>query len=431
MFDRAQQLLPGGVGANSRGVLAGFRPHPFYMRRGTGPYLEDVDGNQYIDYVSSFGALLLGHRPQPVLRGVRQTLDEVGSMLGACHELEIQAAEAAVAAVPCWKQVRFANSGSEAVMAALRLARSYTGRQHILRFEGHYHGQTDTIHFSSKPPVQKAGLEAKPLPVPGTEGMPSVLADTLIVRPWNQVEVLEQTFAEYGKTIAGVICEPVMANAAVIEPQPGFLQLLRKLTTQYNCVLIFDEVKTGFRLALGGAQEYYGVIPDLSLAAKAMGGGFPVAAVGGRTEIMSLIASNRVTQSATYHTNPLVMAACLATLSELAHPDFYTRLNAHAGDLRSGLQDAANQAGVPVVVQGIGSLLQVIFADQPVKNYRELVQTMHSDMYTQFWQEMLQRGIYFHPSPLEIWCVSSAHGTEEVEQTIKAAKEAFRALKAD
>ena len=425
LFERAQKTLPGGVGGNARSTTAGWRPHPIFMKAGDGSRIFDVDGNEYIDYLAAFGPLILGHKPRPVLEAVKRVLDEVGSMLGAPHLLETETAEMAVAAVPCWELVRFANTGSEAVTAALRVARAYTGRLKVLRFEGHFHGQGDVIHFSAKPPLDKAGPEREPIPVPGSGGIPGVLAETLIVRPWNDPTVLEQTISDHGHEIAAVICEPVMANCGVVPPRHGYLELLRRLTAAKGIVLIFDEVKTGFRLALGGAQEYYGVTPDLSVAAKAIAAGFPTAAVGGRRELMDVITQNRVVQSATYHTNPVVMAAVNATLRELSRPGFYRDLFHIAEVLQRGLQSAADEVGVPLVIQGVGPLFQIHFSDRPLHNYREVATYCRVEEYSRFWRAMLERGVYFNPMQQECWFVSSAHTEEDVRATVERTHEAL------
>ncbi len=427
-YERAKKTLPGGVGGNARSAEAGWRPHPIFMAYGQGSHIYDVDGNDYIDYLAAFGPLILGHKPQTVLQAVKRVLDDMGSMLGAPHLLETKTAELAAAAVPCWEQVRFANTGSEAVMASLRIARAYTGRPKILRFEGHFHGQGDVIHWSAKPPLDKAGPERSPSPTPGSAGIPDVLAQTLIVRPWNDAQILEDTIGEHWHEIAAVICEPVMANCTVIPPRPGYLELLRRLTAEKGIVLIFDEVKTGFRLALGGAQEHYGVTPDLSVAAKALAAGFPVAAVGGRRDLMDVITQNRVIQSATYHTNPVSMAATYATLKELNRPGLYQELFAAAERLQGGLQVAARELGVPTVIQGVGPVFQILFADRPVHNYREVVAHTRPEQYARFWSAMLERGVYFNPVQQECWFVSTAHTEEDVQATVERAREALAPL---
>ncbi len=427
MYERALKSLVGGVGGNARGPEWGWRPHPVFMARGTGARMWDVDGNEYIDYLAAFGPLLLGHRPPRVITAVREAMETMGSMLGTGHALELEAAERVVAAVPCYELVRFANTGSEAVQAAIRVARTYTGREKILRFEGQFHGMAEVIHWSSKPRLELAGPREAPHPVAGSTGVPKVLGDTLLIRPWNDPEILRRTIAEHGPELAAVITEPVMANCGVIPPRPGYLEELRDLTARHGIVLIFDEVKTGFRLARGGAQEYYRIMPDLAVTAKAIAAGFPLAAVGGRKELMEVISLHRVAQSATYHTNPVAMAACKAAMEEIATPGFYTRLFQTSEALCDGLRRVAAEAGVPIVLQGVGPIFQVHFADRPLWEYRDLAQHARADQYTIFWQVMFERGVLFNSHYQECWFVSAAHGAAEVAESVAAAREAFAA----
>jgi glutamate-1-semialdehyde 2,1-aminomutase len=389
-----------------------------------------VDGNRYIDYLAAFGPLVLGHRPPAVIDAVIRTIRDHGTMYGMGHRLEIEAAESVVDAVPCWDLVRFANTGTEAVMAALRMARAYTGRTKVLRFEGHYHGWADGVHYSAKPPIDLVGDEERPTPVPGTAGIPEVMASTLVVRQWNDADILRQTFAEHGDELAAVICEPIMGNASVIPPEPGYLELLRELTTRHGVVLIFDETKTGFRVALGGAQELYGVLPDLSTVAKAIGGGIPLAAVGGRRDIFEPVIEGKVLHSATYHANPTALAACVATMKELRRPGFYEEVTALGEDLQVRLTAAAQQSGVAAFARGVGPLFALVFADAPSTNYRELVRSVDGAAYQQFWKLMLDSGVLFNPQPLECWFVSGAHGSREIDLTVEAAGAAFASLKA-
>jgi glutamate-1-semialdehyde 2,1-aminomutase len=387
-----------------------------------------VDGNEYIDYLAAFGPLVLGHRPPAVVDAIVRTVREMGTMFGLGHRLEIEAAESVVDAVPSWELVRFANTGTEAVLAALRMARAYTGRTKVLRFEGHYHGWADQVHYSAKPDLSLVGPPDRPTPVPGTEGIPEVFADTLIVRQWNDEAGLRETFAEHGHELAAVLCEPIMGNASVIPPLPGYLEAMRELCTRNGAVLIFDETKTGFRVALGGAQELYGVMPDISTAAKAIGGGFPLAAVGGRRELFEPVIDGRVLHSATYHTNPPALAACIATMKELRRPNVYRELYALGEQLTNGLTEAAREAHVTAFARGVGPLFQLVFADAAADNYRDLVRSMDDPAYRRFWSAMLDRGVLYNPQPLECWFVSTAHGPREIDQTVEAARAAFAAV---
>jgi glutamate-1-semialdehyde 2,1-aminomutase len=428
LFRRACLTEAGGVGGNARASLNGFRPHPIFIERGSGAYLEDVDGNSYIDYLASFGPLVLGHRPAPVIDAVVRTLHDMGSMFGMGHRLEIEAAESVTAAVPSWELVRFANTGTEAVLAAIRMARAYTGRTKILRFEGHYHGWADQIHFSHKPDLDIAGDDESPVPVPGTAGIPTELAQSLVVQQWNDAEALKRTFSDHGEDLAAVICEPIMGNCTVVPPEPGYLQLLRELTKRAGVVLIFDEVKSGFRVALGGAQELYGVVPDLSTAAKAIAAGFPLAAVGGRRELFEPVIEGRVFHSATYHTNPLSMAACVATMKELRRPGIFRELTERGTELQRGLTEAARSAGIAAFGRGVGPLFQLVFADHAGTNYRDIARSIRADTYRAFWRAMLDADVLFNPQPLECWFVSAAHGDRELALTLEAAHAAFEGL---
>jgi len=395
------------------------------MEVGTGPYLQDVDGNRYMDYVAAFGPLILGHRPQGVIDAITRTIQDRGTIFGFGHRLEIEAAEAVVDAVPAWEMVRFANTGSEAVLAALRMARAYTGRTKVLKFEGHYHGWTDDVYYSTIPGLADAGPEDVPIAVPGSEGMPEEFATSLLIRQWNDEEALRQVFSEAGSDLAAVICEPVMTNCSVILPKPGFLELLRELTRASGVVLIFDEVKTGFRVALGGAQELYGVLPDVSVAAKAIAGGFPLAAVGGTKSLFEPVAENRVVHTATYHSNPPAMAACLATLEELRKPQFFAKLNALSERMAAGLTEATRDLGIAAHVSAVGSLQQLVFMETPALNYRDLARNVNPDAYRTFWAAMLERGVLLTPTQYHNYFISAAHTEEVIDLTLAAAREAL------
>ena len=427
MYERALDLEPGGVGgSDARGPRAGFQPHPIFMTRGTGAYIEDVDGNRYLDYLAAWGPLVLGHRPPRVLEAVHRTLDDMGATLGFNHELELRAAESVIDAVPAWEQVRFSNTGSEAVMLALRVARAYTGRTKVLRFEGHFHGWTDLVNFSVRPDLSRAGSDAEPVPVPGSGGM--VPADSLVVRQWNDAETLVRTFAEMGDELAAVLCEPLLAGSSVIPPAAGYLELLRELTTRHGVVLIFDEVKSGFRVALGGAQELYGILPDLSTAAKAMGAGFPVAAVGGRRELFEPFRRGEANQGSTYQANPISLAACVATLEELRQPGFYERTGRLGDALSEGLTALAHEAGLAAYARGVGPMLQLVFADHPVVNSRDFIRSVDGAAYREFWAGMVDLGQMFTPQDSGCWFVSGAHTEEDVESTLEAAGTVFTAM---
>lgn len=429
LHERAQRSLAGGVGSYARSAYAGYSP-PLYMDRGEGSRLYDVDGNEYIDYLLALGPLILGHRPPTVTAKVLEALEGLGSMPGTCSALEVEASERIVRAVEGAELVRFSNSGTEAVMMAIRLARAYTGRGKIVRFEGHFHGWSDVAHWSVRPPIGAAsGLEHAPRTVPGMPGMPEELADTVIVLPWNRTDVLERTFRDHGGDIAAVIAEPIMANNGCVEPVPGFLGRIRDLTKAHGALMILDEVITGFRLALGGAQEFYGVRPDLATFAKALGGGYPVSAVAGTREVMELVARNEVPYLGTYNTNAVSMAATVATLDELAQPGTFARLSALGRRLADGLRDEFRATGMPAIVQGHPTVFQIFFADTPATTYREAVARGKPAFYTAFHTAMLKRGILFHPNQFEHFFVSMAHTDNDIERTLEAAKAAIAEIR--
>lgn len=429
IHEKGTKWLAGGVGSMARGTGAGYLYPPIVVKAGQGSRLWDVDGNEYIDYLLALGPLIHGHRPEKVNRAVEESIENVGSMLGLSTELEYQVAQKVVELVPSVEMVRFSNSGTEAVQMALRLARAYTGREKVVRFEGHFHGWGDTIQWSVKPPLPAAGLAHAPRSVPVSAGTPECLGSTLIVQPWNNFEVLEQTVRERGHEIAAIITEPLMANCGCVEPQPGYLQFLRDITREHNIVLIFDEVITGFRLGLGGGQAYYDVTPDLTTMAKALGGGYPVSAVGGKKEIMELVARNEVPYLGTYNTSTTVMAATSATLEGLEQPGTYKDLFALGEQLSSGLQEAFTKADIPCIVQGPGVVFQLWFTDKPATNYRETLKRAKPEFYTAFHRAMLRRGVLFHPSQTEHFFISTAHTQEDIDHTLSAAKEAINEIK--
>jgi glutamate-1-semialdehyde 2,1-aminomutase len=420
MFERAGRSLAGGVGSTARSVGAGYGPYPVFMECGEGSKIYDIEGNEYIDYLCAFGPLMLGHRPRKIIDAVKNVLDTQGSMLGAPHKLEYEVAELMTEAVPCLELVRFNNSGSEAVMSAIRLARAYTGKEKIIRFEGHYHGWTDPIHFSASPPLAEAGLETTPRSIPATVGIPACLGDTLIVQSWNNPEALEKTIKNRKHEIAAIITEPVMGNCGCILPKKGYLEFLREITQKNDILLIFDEVITGFRLSLGGAQGYFRVTPDLATFGKALGCGFPIAAFGGKRDIMELIATNKVSHSGTYNTNPTVMAAAKAALTELKNnKEIYKRLFKIGDAVQKGIEKKIRDAGIAVIAQGIGPMFQFWFSDKEVTNYRDAVQFARPKQYAAFYQAMLKRGVLFHPAQFENWFVSFAHTEEDVRLTLE------------
>jgi glutamate-1-semialdehyde 2,1-aminomutase len=430
LFDRATKSIAGGVGSAARSTIAGYTPYPIFMEYGEGSKIYDVDGNEYIDYLLALGPLIFGHRPKKIIEAVKNELDAHGSMLGTPHQLEYEVAEMMVEAVPSLELVRFGNSGTEVVMSAIRLARAFTGKEKIVRFEGQYHGMSDIVHFSTAPPLTAAGLENAPRSVPASPGIPKCLADTVIVQPWNNPEILEKTIKNHKHEIAAIITEPIMSNCGCILPKDGYLNFLRDLTAKNDMLLIFDEVITGFRVSYGGAQQYYNVSPDLTTFAKALGGGFPVAALGGKRDIMNLIASGKVNQAGTYNSNPLAMAATKATLSELKNnKSLYEHLFKIGDKVSSGIATVLNDAGVPAIARGVGPMFQVWFSEHEITNYRESAEFSNPKHYHAFFKAMLKRGVLFHPSQSENFFVSTAHTDKDVELTLQIAEDAVKEAK--
>lgn len=425
-LERARRHLPGGVATAMR---SGQRPVPLAIERAAGCRLVDVDGNTYIDYVLGFGPLLLGHDPTPVIEAVRRQLGR-GLTFGAQHPLEGELAERLVELIPCAERVCFSTTGSEAVHAALRIARASTGRRKVVKFEGHYHGWIDPVHVSIPgSPAGKPDSTGPLPPVPGTGGQVDG-SDVLVCR-WNDVEHLEAILAHCGEEVAAVLMEPVAANCGVIQPEPEYLANVKTMTERAGALLVFDEVVTGFRLALGGAQERYGVVPDLAVYGKAIAAGIPLSAVAGRREVMSEVAKGRVRHVGTFNCNPPAAAAALAATGVYRdrNPEIYARMESLAGRLASGLEESAAAAGVPLTMHQVGSLLQAFVADPavPIRSYAD-TQRADASALALFAEEMLLRGVMVLPRGW--WFLSAAHEEGEIEETIEAAQGAFVAVAA-
>jgi len=420
LFQRAQLVIPAGVNSPVRafGSVGGTPP---FIQRGRGAQVWDADGRAYVDYVGSWGPLIVGHAHPDVVSAVRQAAER-GLSFGAPTEQEVELAEMLCRIVPSLEQVRLTSSGTEATMSAIRLARGHTGRQKIIKFEGCYHGHVDAL-------LVKAGSGALTFGQPSSAGVPpSAAADTLVLA-YNSESALEETFAREGTAIAAVIVEPVAGNMNLVAPRPEFLESLRSLCTRHGAVLIFDEVMTGFRVALGGAQALYGVTPDLTTLGKVIGGGLPVGAFGGRRDIMRAIAPlGPVYQAGTLSGNPVAVAAGLATLKLVQAPGFYDRLAATTRALCAGLTRAAQEHGVPFSAAGIGGMFGIFFRATPPETFAEVLQC-DRESFGRFFHGMLAAGIYLAPSAYEAGFVSSAHGEAEIERTISAAKQAFAAVR--
>lgn len=419
-WDRATRVIPGGVNSPVRAYAAVGGSPPF-IRRAQGARLVDTEGQSYVDYVMSWGPLILGHRHPQVIEAIREALQD-GTSFGAPTEREVILAEILVSALPSVKRVRLVNSGTEAAMSALRLARAYTGRDRIVKFEGCYHGHVDSL-------LIKAGSGATTLGVPSSPGIPASVAADTIVLPYNDEAALTELFYARGQEIAAVIVEPVAGNMGCVRPEKGFLETLRTVTADSGALLIFDEVITGFRVAYGGAQDYYGVQPDLTCLGKIIGGGLPVGAYGGKAEIMDQVAPRGpVYQAGTLSGNPLAVAAGTAALEVLRTTGPYRRLEQMGRYLADGLLQAAAAEGVPVSVNQIGSLLTLFFTDQQVVDYETAVSS-DQGKYARFHRNMLDRGIYLPPSQFECWFLSTAHTEADLEKTLEVSRSAFRAVR--
>lgn len=423
LFDAACEVIPGGVNSTARATWSGWSPYPLFVESGQGSRLRDVDGNEYIDYLLGLGPMLLGHRPARVTQAVVDFIQTRGTVFALPTADEARLAEKIIAAVPSVEQVRLCNTGTEAVLYATRLARAFTKRNKIVRFEGMYHGFSDGVYWSKHPSIEKAGPDDRPVAVPQGPGMPKGVEENLLILPWNDAQALADAIAREGDSIAAVLTEPVMCNTGCILPKPGYLEAMRELTRERGIVLIFDEVITGFRLGLAGAQGRLGVKPDLSVFAKGIGGGFPVAAMGGRADIMALVANGTVSMAGTYSANGIAISAANAALDELATPGLYEKLDAISDELRLGLGKVLSEARLPAYVVGLGPLMQVWFAEDEIHNYRDAERRADQDIFRRWWQGMLERGVLFHPGAYENLFVSTAHTREDVAATLAAAKQ--------
>ena len=409
LFQKAQKLIPGGVNSPVR-AFRGVGGSPPFIARGQGSHLFDVDGNEYIDYVGSWGPLLLGHRHPVLLEALREAL-EAGTSFGAPTDREVEMAEAICEADPSIEMVRLVNSGTEATMSAIRVARGFTGRDVIVKFEGCYHGHVDSL-------LVKAGSGVATLGLPDSPGVPKSFTDTTIALPFNSIDALEQAFRARGAQIAGVIVEPVVGNMGCVPPAPGYLQALREITARHGALLIIDEVMTGFRVAFGGAQQLYGIRPDLTTLGKVIGGGLPIGAYGGRADIMSRVApAGPIYQAGTLSGNPLAVGAGLAMLRFLkAHPETYAQL-----ETRTAAICAAAPPGT--TVNRVGSMFTIFFTNGPVTNW-ESAKKSDTQRFGAFHRRMLDRGIYLAPSQFEAAFVSAAHTEQDVRKTGEAFQQA-------
>lgn len=419
LFAKAAAIIPGGVNSPVRsGKSVGAAP--LFIDRARGSRIVDADDNQYIDYIGSWGPMIVGHRHPEVMKAVAAALER-GLSFGASTDLEVELAAMIIEAVPSLEMVRMVNSGTEATMSAVRLARAVTGRNVVVKFDGCYHGHADTLLVDAGSGVATQGI-------PGSPGVPSDVIKNTLSLPYNDNQAVQQLFAERGAEIAAVIVEPVAGNMGLVPPEPGFLETLRTVTSQAGSLLIFDEVMSGFRVAYGGAQELYGVLPDITCLGKIIGGGMPVGAYGASREIMSHIApEGNVYQAGTLSGNPVAMAAGLATLRELQTVGVYGDLQGKSEQLVTGLGAAAEKAGLKVRINAVGAMLGMFFADQPVTDFVS-AKASDLDRFSAWYRGMLERGIYLAPSQFEAVFISTAHTEKDIEETIRAAGEVMEKL---
>ncbi len=420
---RAEQMIPGGVNSPVR-AFQSVGGEPPFMVRGKGSHIFDADGNEYIDYIGSWGPLILGHAAPGVVEAVIAAARN-GTSFGASTPAEADLAEIVLSAFPHIQKARFVSSGTEATMSAIRLARAYTKRKYIVKFEGCYHGHADAL-------LVKAGSGVATLGIPGSAGVPEEFTQLTLALPFNDTDALEQAFKKFKHQIACVIVEPVVGNMGCVPPARGYLEALRAITQRDQSVLIFDEVMTGFRLAFGGAQELYAITPDLTTMGKIIGGGLPVGAYGGPGEIMDLVAPlGPMYQAGTLSGNPLAMAAGLATLRHLREhrKEIYPRLEKLSAELTSGVAAAAKEAGVPICYNRVGSMFTWFFAPGPVTGWDSAAKS-DTEAFARFFRSMLESGIYLPPSQFEAAFLSAAHTEEDIQQTIAAAKQAFELVHA-
>jgi glutamate-1-semialdehyde 2,1-aminomutase len=419
LFNMAINVIPGGVNSPVRACKS-VGAEPVFIDHAEGCMIYDADGNGFIDYIGSWGPMILGHRHPAVIKAIASVLNR-GTSFGAPTDLEIVLAEMVIDAVSSVDMVRMVNSGTEATMSAIRLARGVTGRDAIIKFDGCYHGHADTL-------LVEAGSGVATLGIPGSPGVPkSFVAHTLSL-PYNDIESVKKVMDEQGDKIACIIVEPIAGNMGLVRPVDGFLETLREVTEKSGSLLIFDEVMTGFRVAYGGAQSLYGILPDITCLGKIIGGGLPVGAYGGKREIMEHIAPHGpVYQAGTLSGNPVAMAAGIATLMQLKKPGFYENLDKKADLLATGLNKAAEKAGVKAKVDRAGSMLGLFFTDRDVKNFED-AKTSDLDMFAAYYKGMLEKGIYLAPSQFEALFVSAAHETEHIDKTIEAAEEVLKDL---
>jgi glutamate-1-semialdehyde 2,1-aminomutase len=426
-LEESQKYFAGGVGSNHRLVSKGYT---LFIERGKGSKIYDVDGNEYIDYMLAQGPLILGHCPDNITKAVIKQLER-GSMFGASEPQEIVLAKKVCECFPSVDLVRFTNSASEAVQVTLRLARAYTGKSKIMKFEGCYHGWFDNVLISVSPKsLNMMGMESSPSSLHETNGQYKGAIEETLILPWNKPEIVEKIVQRYANEVAALIIEPIPCNNGVIPPSDGFLETIREITRKNEIILIFDETITGFRIGLGGAQEYYNIKPDLTVFGKAMAAGYPIAGFGGKKEIMDLLATNMVAHMGTYNSNSLCVAAAISTLNELSrnNGEAYTRMTTVGNKLMQGIKEIFSENNIPVIIQGFGPFFSVFFQDKPVISYRDTM-NINSVLYTKYRLGLLDKGIRTWPTPRGLWYISTAHTDEDIEITLDAMRDVVKTLK--
>ncbi|MDJ0811118.1 MAG: glutamate-1-semialdehyde 2,1-aminomutase [Desulfobacterales bacterium] len=419
LFERALNIIPGGVNSPVRACKS-VGTTPLFIDRAEGSRIWDADGREYIDYVGSWGPMILGHRHPDVIQAVSRVLER-GTSFGAPTDLELELADLVIAAVPSIEKVRMVNSGTEATMSAIRLARGCTGRNVIIKFDGCYHGHADML-------LVDAGSGVATLNIPGSPGVPDAVVQHTLSLPYNDIEAVKAVFEDRGSEVACVIVEPVAGNMGMVPPRDGFLEALREMTAKSGGLLIFDEVMSGFRVAYGGAQERYGIRPDITCFGKIIGAGLPVGAYGGRDDVMSCVApEGAIYQAGTLSGNPLAMAAGIAALKALKRPGVYDSLEILSQRLADGLAEAAAQARIPAVFNRVGSMLGMFFTDRPVNNFED-AKTCDLERFALYYQKMLAEGVYLAPSQFEAGFVSTAHTEADIDGTIAAAAKVLNTM---
>ncbi len=430
LYREAQSVLPAGVSSNARlwrAVCPTFMPCSIFVSRAKGSHLWDVDGNEFIDYRMGFGPVILGHSDPRIHEAVHR-VDEDGLIFALSHELEIEVAKKIASMVPCADMVRFCNSGTEATMHAIRVARAFTKREKVVKFEGMYHGAHDYLLFSTDPPFDQ--LDGPVRPRVQSAGIPKAIEKLCLVERWNEFDRIERLLAKHGEEIAAVITEPIMGNSSAITPRDGYLQHLRQLCSEHGIVLIFDEVKTGFRVGPGGAQQKYGVTPDMATFAKSLGNGYPVACFAGKREIMDLIGPSKVAHGGTYSGNPVSLAAASATLDILRDGSVYRKLETFGTSLMRGIREAAKEAKMDALVNGVPEMFQLLFTNQEeVHEYRDLAKC-DLNRYAALHVELMNHGVMIDEDNMECFFTCEAHGPEDLEATLAAFRLALADIRA-